>query len=123
MVNNEIGVEEFVFDLDPDPWIKVSYLNEIVVIQYLTRNTQLLGNESNGRNPAAFSIAAVLHLNQRLKEILPLYWHGASDSYYTASPLSFRLLNHFSCDRELESRPNYRPDNVSQFDPMHTTCT
>src|SRR5207245_18063 len=102
---------------------KVSYLNEIVVIQYLTRNTQLLGNESNGRNPATFSIAAVLHLNQRLKEILPLYWHGARDSYYAASTLSFRLLHHSSYDRELESRPNYRLHNLAQFNPIHTTCT
>src|SRR2546422_11772307 len=98
-------------------------MNEIVVIQHLTSNPQLLGNESNLRNPATFSIAAVLHLNQRLKEILPLYWHGASDSYYTASALSFGLLDHSSYDRELESRPNYRLHNLSQFDPIHPTCT
>ena len=66
-------------------------MQHIIIIQHLPGDSHCFGDEAHGADAAAFSIAPVVHLDGRLKNIFSGYGNRTDKTGDAAAALFFRV--------------------------------
>ena len=90
MVDVEEGLDERLFDLAPGVGVEQGDLEDVVLLEHLARDAHLLRHQPAGGDAAALAVAAVVHLDRRLVDVLAADGDRAGEAGDAAAAFRFR---------------------------------
>ena len=78
-------LDEFLLDLGPDLRVQQRDVQHVVFVEHLPADAQLLRHQADGRDAAAFAVAAVVHLAGRLVDVPAGHGFAAAESHDAAA--------------------------------------